>query len=442
MLSFLPVAKRGFFRDFVGVLNSNIFSLICALLISVLLTRVLGAEGYGLFNALVVVPLIVVSLTHLGIRGASIYLLGQKKYPDDQIVSSVLFILVFAGLLGMLMSLLGYYYLDNPDFTHLLIALVLFVIPFRLSIIYITGIFLGKDEIKKANQLNWAINFINLLLAAILVWGMNMDIVGAVISALGANVLVSIWALQSIFKSFTIKFVFLPRIVKHIIRMGLLFSITFFVIQLNYKLDILLLERWSTMTEVGVYSLATQIAEQLWQVPLAIGIVLFSRTANQGDQKELAQTIVPLARLTIWVVSGIALLMFVLAPFLIPLIFGSEFSSSAPMLQLILPGIIIMAVFRVLSGQLEGMGKPHITIYIFIPALMINVGLNYLWIPEYGGLGAAMASNISYVLGAIGYWIYYAVINQVSFWEILRFRKSDFNQLSGLMDKIRSRGTS
>ncbi len=434
------MAKRGFFRDFMGVLNSNIFSLICALLISVLLARVLGADGYGVFNALIVIPTIVVSLTHLGIRGASIYLLGQKKYGDDQIVSSVLFILVFAGLLGMMLSLVGYYFFFNVSFTYTLIGLVLFVIPFRLSTIYITGIFLGKDEIKEANQLNWAINFINLLLAALLVWGLQLDILGAVISALAANVLVSVWALRGMVKRFQVRFVYIPEIVKHILRLGLLFSITFFVIQLNYKIDILLLERWSTITEVGIYSLATQIAEQLWQLPLAIGIVLFSRTANQGDQSDLASTIVPLARLTFILVSGIALIMFLVVPFLIPLIFGSDFAPSSEILQLILPGIIVMAIFRVLSGQLEGMGKPHITIYIFLPALVLNIILNYFWIPEHGGMGAALASNVSYLLGSLGYWIYYARMNKVGYLDIFKFRMSDFDAIAKLYKRLKTLG--
>ena len=77
------MAKRGFFRDFMGVLNSNVVSLVSALLMVVVLTRVMGTDGYGAYNALIVVPLIVVSLTHLGIRGASIYLIGSKKYDEN-----------------------------------------------------------------------------------------------------------------------------------------------------------------------------------------------------------------------------------------------------------------------------------------------------------------------------------------------------------------------
>ncbi len=40
------MAKRRLFNDIIGVFNSNIFSLIAGILISVILTRMLGPEGF------------------------------------------------------------------------------------------------------------------------------------------------------------------------------------------------------------------------------------------------------------------------------------------------------------------------------------------------------------------------------------------------------------
>ena len=429
------MAKRGFFRDFMGVLNSNVVSLVSALLMVVVLTRVMGTDGYGAYNALIVVPLIVVSLTHLGIRGASIYLLGSKKYDENHLVSSIVLILIGSSTIGILLSAIGFYFYREPSFTLLLISLVLFVIPFRLATIYVGGVFLGKDEIKKSNQLNWMINVINLVLAAVLVWWLDYGLLGAVIATLAANAWVAMVAMRMLTKNFEIKIIYHPVIVKHLLRMGLLFSISFFILQLNYKVDILLLEKLSTVNEVGLYALATQIAEQLWQIPLAVGIVLFSRTSNDGGQI-LPSSVIALTRTTFIIVFIMATALFLLAPFVIPLVFGNAFSASSLMLQIILPGIVILTFFRVLSGQLAGMGKPQVTLYIFAPALVINILLNFLWIPGYGGKGAAMASNVSYLMGSLGYWIYYARLHHLSLFELFHFRKTDFDSLNNLIKKI------
>jgi Na+-driven multidrug efflux pump len=82
------------------------------------------------------------------------------------------------------------------------------------------------------------------------------------------------------------------------------------------------------------------------------------------------------------------------------------------------------------------MGKPHYAAYIFAPALVINIGLNYLWIPKYGGVGAAWASNVSYTVGTIGYWIIYSRILKVDYLEIFKFKKSDIIIFAELKTKL------
>ncbi|NQU34665.1 MAG: polysaccharide biosynthesis C-terminal domain-containing protein [Bacteroidetes bacterium] len=430
------MAKRRFARDFIGVLNSNVFSILCGVLVVILLTRILGVDGFGLYYALLVIPLIVVSFTHLGIRGASIFMIGQKKYTDDEIVSSVLFILIFTGIIGIISSIGAYSLFYEPEYTIILVSLVVIIIPFRLGIIYIGGIFLGKDEIKEANRFEWAINLTNLLFAIILVWYFKTGLLGAIISLTAANILVGFWALYRVSIKFKIRLVYIPAIVKRLLKLGIMFAFTFFVIQLNYRIDILLLEKLSTIHEVGIYSLGIHIAEQLWQIPFAISIVLFSRTANIKDQSLMTESTVSLARLSFVLIFVLSLIAILIAPYLIPLVFGVDFTASVEILQFILPGVIILVIFRVISGQLAGMGKPQLAVYVFLPALIINVILNFFLIPKYGGKGAAIASNISYTLGTLGYWIIYTKVVNISFFEIFKFKKSDVKILYELKSKI------
>ncbi len=430
------MAKRNFLRDFIGVFNSNVFSIICGVLVVILLTNILGSEGFGLYYALLVIPIIVVSLTHLGIRGASIFLIGQKKYSDDDIVSSVLTILIFTSIIGIVMSIIAYYFFYEPEYTITLIALVVVIIPFRLGIVYIGGIYFGKDEIKQANRLEWSINLINLLLAVIMVWWLETGLLGAIISQTVANILVGIYALVSMTRKFNVRISYNSAIVKHLLRLGIMYAFTFFVVQLNYRLDILLLEKLSTLNEVGVYSLGVHIAEQLWQVPFAISIVLFSRTANLKDQKKITSSSITLARQSFMLIILLSVFVILLAPYIIPFVFGNDFIASVTILNLILPGVIILVIFRVLSGQLAGIGKPQYAIYVFVPALIINVILNFLWIPEYGAMGAAWASDISYAIGTIGYWLVFAKVTNVSRWEILKFSKKDISIFADLKNRL------
>lgn len=425
-----------FLKDVVGVFNSNVFSLVCGLLLSVLLTRELGPEGFGLFTSLLVIPLIVVSITNLGVRGAAIYLIGQKKIPEQDIVSAILSLLLISSFAGIIMSFFAYRVYDDPGFTFLLIGLVLAVIPFRLALVFFGGIFIGKDEIRKANRLNWPINLINLALAALLVWGLKMDVTGAVVSVLAANMLVAIFGFVELAKHFRLSFRFDLLIIRKLFLLGILFSASFFIIMLNFRVDIVLLERMRNLQEVGFYSLGVNIAEQLWQIPLAISIILFSRTANTDDPHAMTAKTLSLTRASLILAICLAVIIFLVAPMVIPLVFGLKFIPSILLLQVILPGIVLMIIFRILSGQLAGMGKPQLSIYVFAPALVLNIGLNYWFIPRYGALGAAIATNISYAAGAAGYWIIFARYTGCGYLEIIRFRKEDMRVITDLIPKL------
>ena len=179
------MAKRRFWRDILGVFNSNVFAVINGMLLAILLTRLLGVEGFGIYTALLIVPIIVVSLTHLGIRGSSIFHIGNKKFDEDQMVSSIMVLLVGSSIAGILLSIIAYYYVDNENFTIPLISMVLLIIPVRLAIIYLGGIFLGRDEIRKSNTLNWSVNLFNLVLAIGFVWWLDWGVTGAVIAIQG-----------------------------------------------------------------------------------------------------------------------------------------------------------------------------------------------------------------------------------------------------------------
>jgi O-antigen/teichoic acid export membrane protein len=431
------MAKRRFYRDVIGVFNSNVFSIIAGLLASIILARVLGPDKYGIFSALVIIPMIVVSLTHLGIRGSAIFHVGKGHFDKNELASTVVLLLIIASVLGMIISALTYWIYDEPNFTVLMIGLVLLVIPGRLAIIYIGGLFLGNDEINKANRMNWITNAINLALIAALVWGFGYEILGAIIAFIVSGSIVAIYGLILIRKSFQIRLKIHKDIIKSLLKLGLLFSVSFFIIQLNYRIDILLLEKMKDATEVGLYSLGASIAEQLWQLPLAIGIVVFSRTAGSKNQSEIAGTTAVLLRLSFLFSVVAATAMFFLVPYLIPPIFGDEYIPSIRIIQLILPGIIMVVVFRILSGHIAGLGKPEVTLYIFLPALILNIILNLLWIPEYGGEGAAMATNVSYSAGTIGYMIAYSRIVKVPLKEIILYRKSDFTQIKHLIKGFR-----
>jgi O-antigen/teichoic acid export membrane protein len=307
-------------------------------------------------------------------------------------------------------------------------VLVLLTIPLLLTNIFAGGVFLGKEDIKRAAILNAGPTIITLLLTILFVWGLKMSVLGAFAAIALANFIMFFFTYRLIFIEFryNITWKYHEGIMKSMIKLGLVNAIAIFIMQLNYRLDILMLKKLSTLEEVGFYSVAMQIAEQLWHIPFAIESIVLSRSANTRDDQFVHRTVASIFRVSLLIGLLAGLLIFFAAPYLVPLIFGQEYIPSVSMIQVVLPGILILVGFRILNSRLTGMGKPQIAIYAFMPALVINFVLNLFLIPRYGGIGASWATNVSYAVGSIIFLIVYAKMVKMPVQEIFRYRKSDF----------------
>lgn len=428
--------KKNFIKDILGILSSNLFAIIAGLLFGIILARVLGPEGKGVFTSLAVIPTIVVSFAALGIRRASIYHIGKKKHRADTIASAVIIILVGSSTIGIIGSIIAFKLIANPIFSVLLIALTSLIIPFKLSSIYIGGIYIGKENFRFANFLRWIQPLISLLILIILVWILKLGVTGAIISILTGSIVASVIAFSKIFKDFSIDLKIGLTAIKEMLQLGIMYALSLLVMQLIYKIDILILEELSTLQEVGYYSIAVNISEQIWQLPLAIGIIIMSRSANEKKEGEYNTSVTLLLRFSL--VCGLAAwaVLHFIAPIIIPIIYGEAFSPASNILQTILPGIVLFIIFRILNSRLDGIGKPTVAIFTVIPALVINIILNYLWIPEFGGQGAAMATNVSYSFAAVLMIISYIKITKTSFTKLFLPQKEDINIIKKVIGKL------
>jgi O-antigen/teichoic acid export membrane protein len=409
-----------------SVFGSNLAVTASSLLIGIILSRLLGAAGYGLYSSLIVVPLIVIGFTQLGIRRATMYHLGAKKQEEDNIVSAVFILLLITSVLSVLISGLVFMFSESRNADPVLLTLVLLTVPFVLCNVFAGGIFLGKQEILRANILNAGPTLLNLVFVIVFVWILKLSVRGAFMALLAGNVVMFFFVFYVIRKSYHITWKYHEGIMKSMVKLGVVFALSILVMQLNYRVDILLLKKYSTLEQVGLYSLAVQIAEQLWHIPNAIETIVLTRSANAVDEKLVHKTVASILRVSFLLGLLGCLVMILLAPPLLPLIFGEGFRGSVPMIQSIVPGVMCMVIFRILNSRLAGMGTPQVAIYCFIPPLIINILLNIMWIPQYGGMGAVWATNVSYGAGCLIFLFAYSWKVKMSVVEIFSFRRSDF----------------
>ncbi|MBK7030312.1 MAG: oligosaccharide flippase family protein [Bacteroidales bacterium] len=430
------MSQRSLFRDISGVFGSNLLALLNAFMVDIVLSRQLGPEGRGLYAAILVVPLIMVSFALIGIRRSAVYHLGKKTFDDNRTVSGVLSLLLITSVIAILFSGIAFFWLKPQGMTLWMGLITLLSVPVKLILVYTGGIYIGKEDFKRSNLQVWLPHFFNLLGILLFVYFIRWEVTGALLALFISNLVVALISLSYILKKFRVRLYYDKVVIKSLAGMGIVYALAVVVMQLNYRVDLILLQQLSTIKEVGYYSLGVAISDKLWQLPNAIGLVVMSRSANATDETALNRDVASLLRQSFLLVLFVAVLLWLVIPWLLPLLFGEQFGPSIAIVRWMLPGILMFVVVRILMGRFAGQGQPLMLIMVFVPALLINVLLNFLWIPDYGGIGAAWASNVSYSIGAVVLLMVFSLKMKIPLKEILLFQAKDFKVIQTIRKKI------
>ena len=191
----------------------------------------------------------------------------------------------------------------------------------------------------------------------------------------------------------------------------MLLSITS-VISLN--VDKVMLGYFWSFKEVGYYFSVQRITILLLAIPTAVGMVLFPTISEYHARNNVAgiKEVTHSAERYISMVA-IPLITFVIIfpeP-IINIVLSSAFLPAASTLAMLAVYVFILSLTRPYSSLIIGINRPDIAAKIGVGMCIVNIGLNYLFIPEWGLLsplgingpvGAATATALSQLVGFIG----------------------------------------
>ena len=376
---------------------------------SLVLTRWLGPEGFGLYTAFMVVPGIVMSLGELGIRQSAAFMTGKKLAAENRVARALVLLWLITSVFSFVLVLAAYYVqgMHTHGLMYMLIGISL--TPAGLITRYANGIALGKQWISRLNIGETLLVVVRFALLAVFLIGLRSGVLGVLavelIAALTPGLLMLCWIRKDI------KITFVPlwdrKLIYSLVTYGFRFAIALFVLSLNYRVNILILQRFVSNSDVGQFSLGVKIAELIWMIPAAVGMVVFSHSTAAGDSRRFANTTSQIMRLTLFVCGFCGVFVGVFCEPFVKIIFGSDYLPSVPVIRMMLPGCVMAVVFKVLNANLAGRGYPLAAMWVYLGSLGVNILCNFILIPLYGAIGSAVASSVSYIAGAIVYaWVY------------------------------------
>ena len=161
------------------------------------------------------------------------------------------------------------------------------------------------------------------------------------------------------------------------------------------RIDVLIVAAFLPLREVGLYAVATALAEILWIVPDGVAQVVLPTTAPPDG----AHTARLLRQSSLITLAGGLVLVVVARP-AIDIVFGPAFSGAADAVPLLAAASLAGGVWKIVGAEIVGRGtiEPRLTNACL--GLVVMVLVDLVAVPALGIGGAALGSACGYALAA------------------------------------------
>lgn len=379
-------------------LVSQAAAILVSLATTFVLSRYLGVTRFGGLNYIFAFYYFFLILSDMGVNTIVVRECSQKPDEAAKIIGAIGAFKTGMAILSVAVAWLIVWQVEFP--AGLKTPLYLYGLILPLSALQLPGVIfqvnLNAGVPAIIGTTKSLANFVFLIVLIALGLGLTGYVLALVLSELMTALLV--WSSSKAFIKpvWKIDWDLCWKILKSSLALG---SATIFVAIIN-RIDFVMLERMTDLHQVGLYAVLYKFTNLLETFPLMIMATLYpvmSRYARENPKKLWS-----LYRKSMLLFSGIAIPLGIGVSFfstlIVRLLFGEKFMEAAPGLQVLIWATVFLYLALAGGNVLISMGREKVSLVINIAAAALNVGLNFLWIPRYGFIGAAWATVCTFFL--------------------------------------------
>lgn len=267
-----------------------------------------------------------------------------------------------------------------------------------------TGYFNGRKKFLIQASLDMSYSTFKLAFIVLLVW-MGLGVAGGIGGfALAAA---SVLLLSAIVagKSDRLR----PVHVKDLLQFQSYLLLFTLAINLLQKTDLILIKALSSTDPLtgsenaGSYGAAVNVANITYQVIISATFVIFPLISQSTFARDRARTqtyVSNTLRYTLMVMALSATLFSSNASGVLSLVYPQSYQAGAAALCIVAYGMLLFGLLYVATTMISAGGYPRVSLLIGLGALAVSAALNWLLIPAYGLVGAAVATTVAMLVGA------------------------------------------
>jgi len=172
------------------------------------------------------------------------------------------------------------------------------------------------------------------------------------------------------------------------------------MVMIYMRIDQIMLKQLSTAEEMGKYAGAVRLSEAWYFVLMAISASIFPKLvrASALSESEFTSLASRFYAAMILICYAFALPLSLLSPYVSAWLFGGKFQGMESMLFICAWAGLFVGIGLARGAYLTAKNLNTFQFYSTAVGALLNIALNFAWIPQYGGRGAAFATLISYAV--------------------------------------------
>jgi O-antigen/teichoic acid export membrane protein len=392
---FLEIKKSAFFHDILHSFFSRGLSLGLGFLVTILITRSFSVEVFGEYSFLISIAMTCFQFAHLGFSSANTYYIVHNKKLLPFLLANTQILGLIVGFITLIVLLIL-----NMIYFHREVSLIIvtaFMVPFLVITELNRGLLTGLEKIKTANNLDLLSKMLyTIMVISVIVY--FQSIWSLIFAYVMQMFIYSSTSFYNLFKKAKNKLKPSIHLFKKTSNYSIRIYLTLFLAFMVLKIDIYFIEYFMGNKPLGIYSLAATLATHLILIINVVIPLLLPKLATINNTNERIKKLRNIIFYALILLVLINLGFYFLGKWFIVLVFGDKYLESVIIIQILLMATSVLSLETILAQYYAFIGKIKFLIYYWVITLLLNIILNYLWIPKYGIEGAAWASFISYSL--------------------------------------------
>ena len=165
---------------------------------------------------------------------------------------------------------------------------------------------------------------------------------------------------------------------------------------MNYRLSYYVIQKFTGLAPLGVFSVGTQLSEGSWIVPKSIGTVLYMKVSNESDEAERTKLTIGLMHLSMIATLAVLAVIWTLPESFYQWVFGDGIVGVPKIIRYLSVGITAMAGSQALSHYFSGVARNEQNTIASGIGFILTLVFAFLLIPDYALTGAAITASIAY----------------------------------------------